>query len=229
MWQLEAKSMWNFMLSYVILSGLLLVACAPEQKSPELSAMSVPESSAIVVKRVTDKSMATLGEVSITAPQDSDVDEFDGGRLKINNSVIDSIIWQIQTGKAAALPPDPVIPEGQDPSLTEDALEAAFSLLSNQVNPPQLEPDFILSAKAETELRIGLLVPLSGQHAALGDEIRRGVEMALFKASQDNLTLVFLDTGGGEKAAEAALTGVQNGVDIFIGPLFTSAVLAART
>ena len=34
---------------------------------------------------------------------------------------------------------------------------------------------------------------------------------------------------GGEKAADAALTGVENNVDIFIGPLFTPAVLAARS
>ena len=59
-------------------------------------------------------------------------------------NVIDSIIWQIQTGTATKPQGDPIIPEGQDPSLTEDALEAAFSMLSGQVSPPPIEPNFIL-------------------------------------------------------------------------------------
>ena len=171
---------------------------------------------------------STEDATSIAAVPDTDTDRSDDAASEVATSVIDSIIWQIQTGSAAPAPPDPVISQGQDPSLTEDALEAAFALLSSQVSPPQLEPDFILSAKPETELRIGLLVPLSGQYAALGDEIRRGAEMALFKTGRDNVTLLFLDTKGGDTAADAALTGVKNDVDIFIGPLFTPAVVAAR-
>ena len=53
--------------------------------------------------------------------------------------------------------------------------------------------------------------------------------MALFQAGNKNVQLLFLDTMGGEKAADATLIGVENNVDIFIGPLFTPAVLAARS
>lgn len=227
--KLQAKSIWIIMLSHILLGGLILSACAPQQKSTELSELSVLTSSAIVVKRSDGVSIPSSDEVSVATLQVDDIAESDNDQVEVANNVIDSIIWQIQTGLAAPPSLDPVIPEGQDPSLTEDALEAAFSLLSSQVSPPPHEPDFILSAKKEMELRVGLLVPLSGQYASLGDEIRRGAEMALFNTGQDNVKLLFLDTRGGEKAAEAALMGAKNDVDIFIGPLFTPAVVAARS
>lgn len=244
MWQFQAKSRRGVMsyatlrfammyhtvsLGAMLLSGMLLTGCASQQNPPALLASSVVISPDIVVKRPADIKASTEDAHSIAAVSDTDIEQFDDAASDAASSVIDSIIWQIQTGTAAPAPPDPVIPQGQDPSLTEDALEAAFALLSSQVSPPRLEPDFILSAKLETELRIGLLVPLTGQYAALGDEIRRGAEMALFKTGRDNVTLLFLDTKGGDTAADAALIGVKNDVDIFIGPLFTSAVVAARS
>jgi len=229
MGQLQAKSRRGVMFfGAMLFGGMLLTGCAPQQNSPASSASSVVISSDILVKRTADMTASTEDATSIAAVPDTDTDRSDDAASEVATSVIDSIIWQIQTGSAAPAPPDPVIPQGQDPSLTEDALEAAFALLSSQVSPPRLEPDFILSAKPETELRIGLLVPLSGRYAALGDEIRRGAEMALFKTGRDNVTLLFLDTKGGDTAADAALTGVKNDVDIFIGPLFTPAVVAAR-
>jgi ABC-type branched-subunit amino acid transport system substrate-binding protein len=72
------------------------------------------------------------------------------------------------------------------------------------------------------------LVPLSGEYAALGMEIRRSVEMALFKINNPKIEILFLDTKGGETAGNAAMTGLNSDVDIFIGPLFTDAVTQAR-
>jgi branched-chain amino acid transport system substrate-binding protein len=227
--QFQAKSRWGVMsFGAMLFGGMLLTGCAP-QNPPALSASSVVTSSDILVKRPADITAATQDATSSAAAPDTDIDRSDDGASDVATSVIDTIIWQIQTGSAAPAAPEPVIPQGQDPSLTEDALEAAFALLSSQVSPPRLEPDFILSAKPESALRIGLLVPLTGQYAVLGDEIRRGAEMALFKTGRDNVTLLFLDTKGGDTAADAALTGVKNNVDIFIGPLFTPAVVAARS
>ena len=71
-------------------------------------------------------------------------------------------------------------------------------------------------------------MPLSGKYAALGNEIRRSVEMALFTINNPNIELLFLDTKAGENAGNAAMTGITSGVDIFIGPLFTDAVIKAR-
>ena len=51
---------------------------------------------------------------------------------------------------------------------------------------------------------------------ALGNEIRRSVEMALFTINNPNIELLFLDTKAGENAGSAAMTGITSGVDIFI-------------
>ena len=232
----------------VLFFTLMLAACVPSKKPPSLSITSVSPSSDLVIGRLTTTpnvqstidGSSTVNEnngVSVssdintvnTTQQNSTADVLNDSQNKVANSVIDTIIWQIQTGPAPQLPVDPILPEGEDPSLTEDALEAAFALLSSQVAPPSFEPTFILPPKQDLQLRVGLLIPLTGDYAALGDEIRRGAEMALFQAENKNVQLLFLDTAGGEKAADAALTGVENNVDIFIGPLFTRAVLAARS
>ena len=45
---------------------------------------------------------------------------------------------------------------------------------------------------------------------------------------QIDIELLFLDTKAGEDAGIAAITGIRSDVDIFIGPLFTDAVIEAR-
>ena len=52
--------------------------------------------------------------------------------------------------------------------------------------------------------------------------------MALFTINNPKIELLFLDTEAGEGAGKATMTGIKNGVDIFIGPLFTDAVIEAR-
>ena len=231
-----------------VLGTSLLAACATTQNPTSLSLSSVSSSSDTVIRRsatapnqkLTDTGSLAVDEnnaspVNSVINVDNAPQQLSAGNLSndfqndVAARVIDTIIWQIQTGPAPSSSVDSVVPEGQDPSLTEDALEAAFALLSGQVASLSFEPDFILPSKQGTQLRVGLLVPLTGPYAAFGDEIRRGAEMALFQALNKNVQLLFLDTMGGKKAADAALTGVKNNVDIFIGPLFTPAVLAARS
>ena len=231
-----------------VLGTILFAACATSQNPPSFSVSSASSSTDIVIRQSTTAPNLQLANsrspavdknnvTPVNTVTDTDNAHQRPSTAYISNDsqhdaaarVIDTIIWQIQTGPVPSSPVDPVVPEGQDPSLTEDALGAAFALLSNQAAPPSLEPEFILPSKQAMQLRVGLLVPLTGPYAAFGDEIRRGAEMALFQAVNKNVQLLFLDTMGGEKAADAALTGVQNEVDIFIGPLFTPAVLAARS
>ncbi len=245
---LVKKSVAHQFLIGVMFGASLLVACAPVQNPPSLSVSSVSTSSNIAIGRsaAAPNAQSAIAGSSLVkgnnattvnsgigpdnaSQQNSAANVFNDIHNDAATNVIDTIIWQIQTGHALPLPVDPVLPEGQDPSLTEDALEAAFALLSSQVAPPSSEPAFILPSKQGTQLRVGLLVPLTGPYSALGDEIRRGAEMALFQAANKNVQLLFLDTMGGETAADATLTGVENDVDIFIGPLFTPAVLAARS
>ncbi len=231
-----------------MLGTSLLAACATTQNPPSFSVSSEPPSPDIVIRRsavapnlrFTNNGSPAFHQnngnpVNSVINAGNETQQASAGNLSNDSQndvaarVMDTIIWQIQTGSVPSTPVDPVVPEGQDPSLTDDALGAAFAMFSNQAATPSLEPEFILPSKQGMQLRVGLLVPLTGRYAAFGDEIRRGAEMALFQAANKNVQLLFLDTMGGEKAADAALTGVKNNVDIFIGPLFTPAVLAARS
>ena len=100
--------------------------------------------------------------------------------------------WQFQAGAKETETLVPNASVGQDLSLTEDALEEAFALLSNRVKPSNDEPIFELPPKVKGVVRVGLLVPLSGKYAAFGTEIRRSIEMALFTFNNPNIEVLFL-------------------------------------
>ncbi|MBL3677020.1 MAG: penicillin-binding protein activator [Alphaproteobacteria bacterium] len=72
---------------------------------------------------------------------------------------------------------------------------------------------------------IGLLLPLSGPHAALGAAMQRAAEMALFDARAEGASLFPHDTGGTpEGGARAAAAARARGADILVGPVFSGAV-----
>jgi len=147
---------------------------------------------------------------------------------QVADEVRDSIIWQIQASEHNKKIEEATVPEGQDPLLTNDALEAAFALFSKKSEPAYSMEKFLIPSKKDGVTRVGVLVPLSDVHKSLGHEIRRGIEMALFKINDPNIEILFLDTKAGEKARSAALFGLENGVDIFIGPLFSRAAIFAQ-
>jgi hypothetical protein len=76
-------------------------------------------------------------------------------------------------------------------------------------------------------VRAGLLLPLSGQHAPLGQILLNAAQMALYDVGEERFALSVHDTGGTPSgalaAAEAALAG---GARILIGPLFAASVNA---
>jgi ABC-type branched-subunit amino acid transport system substrate-binding protein len=75
--------------------------------------------------------------------------------------------------------------------------------------------------------KVGLLLPLSGNGADLGQAMLQAAEMALFEAGSDNLTLEVRDTeqAGGTAAASQQL--VDAGVQMILGPIFAQSVIQA--
>ena len=151
-----------------------------------------------------------------------------GIRTSVSNARMDSIIWQFEADEQEIGTINPVSPRSKEPTLTEDALEDAFAFLSGRVKPQIHGPAYQVRPKSDGIVRVGLLVPLSGKYMSLGTEIRRSVEMALFTINNPKIEVLFLDTKAGEEAGNAVMVGVESGVDIFIGPLFTKAVVHAR-
>jgi branched-chain amino acid transport system substrate-binding protein len=76
----------------------------------------------------------------------------------------------------------------------------------SQPTLPQYET--LPAAPVETSTKIGLLLPLSGQQAALGRTLLQAAEMGLFEVGDDKFTLLVEDTAtaaGAETAARKLL------------------------
>lgn len=70
--------------------------------------------------------------------------------------------------------------------------------------------------------KIGILLPLSGEHAALGKGLLEAAELALFETDSSSITLLPQDTAqGADKAAQKAL---DEGAELLIGPIFAADV-----
>ncbi len=88
--------------------------------------------------------------------------------------------------------------------------------------PTPAAPAPIVSSDAR--VRVGLLLPLSGQHAALGQSMRRAAEMALFDAGNEQFALLVEDTEGPGGAVAAAQGAIAEGARLILGPLFAQQV-----
>ena len=119
---------------------------------------------------------------------------------------------------------EPVIPEGEDPSLGAEALAAAFALARQsrseaeaRLDDPKL-PEAIPPKPADG-FRIALMLPAEGPAASVSQHIREGAEFALFKLAGKNIDMIFLDSENPDLATAAALA---NGADMILGPVFAN-------
>lgn len=175
-----------------------------------------------------DKAAATPPPETVSEDIDTAPDESPSDKGAAAAEIVGTIIWNLEAANRAG--PDreqePVVPVGPDPSLASEALEAAFALLARR---DQELPDegFTMPAKPDGVTRIALLVPKSGPNTALGDELQRGAELALFSLRNQQIELLVFDTV--ERGAEyAAREAVLAEADIIVGPLFSEAVVPAR-
>ncbi|MGB1900989.1 MAG: hypothetical protein ACPHOZ_07175, partial [Candidatus Puniceispirillaceae bacterium] len=173
----------------VAVTMILLAGCQPATmssssipakpktaSSPQIQQASSLPKSTISKPELAESSHQTRSAINRVAPdrfsdlkkpdQDSTTD------LAVANAIMDSIIWQFQTDDKVIETIEPTIPFGADPSLSDDALDMAFALLSSRIGPQSLKPVFEMPPKGDGVIRVGLLVPLSGEYAALGMEIR---------------------------------------------------------
>ena len=74
--------------------------------------------------------------------------------------------------------------------------------------------------------KIGLLLPLSGEHAELGKALLDAAEMALFEGENTSVILLPQDTAHGAKAA--AERALKEGAELLLGPIFAADVKAIK-
>jgi len=115
-------------------------------------------------------------------------------------------------GVQAAIPPaEPVVPPGAMPV---------------EIAPLTSEPLPQPPTTAET-IRVAVLLPLSGPHAALGRALLDAAQLALFDLGDERLELLPRDTGGTAEGAAAAVEDVLSvGVRLIVGPVFAAETAA---
>ena len=76
------------------------------------------------------------------------------------------------------------------------------------------------------KIKIGLLVPLSGEYKDLGQLIIKSTRMALNDIGTDKIEIYPKDTGiDPNKTLRSALELKNNGIKVFIGPIFFKSLL----
>ncbi len=94
----------------------------------------------------------------------------------------------------------------------------------------------ILSEELDTESSSGIsaykrsiafLIPLTGEYSKLGSELLDSAELALFQTGETNASLLIRDTKGTPQGAYSAFLDVERkGVELILGPLFSSSTKA---
>jgi len=74
---------------------------------------------------------------------------------------------------------------------------------------------------AKSELKLGALLPLSGEHAILGNNIYKSILITIFELENLRIKVIPLDTHSTKSGTKIAFQkGLREKVDIFIGPIF---------
>ena len=229
-----------------VFASLWLAACGTTATAPVKAPEIVPEivsEKAPVITAPKAEILADTPVESETAPlsdnqtQNDNQTQIDApeARLLVEaesdnaSDLVGNIIWQLeQADKSQSAseedkaPPsfEDLIPTGPDPSLAEEALDAAFAMLRQ----PEAEVEsssFTIAPKQEDEMRIGVFLPLSGTQAALGSQIDKGLQMAYFQIANPQIELVYFDTDSPDRIEAVAQEAIAAEIDIAVGPLFS--------
>lgn len=85
---------------------------------------------------------------------------------------------------------------------------------------PQAPSAALAPAPLDTSVKIGLLLPLSGQQGGLGRSLLQAAEMGLFEVGSERFTLLVEDTATAAGAEAAARKLLAGGAKVILGPVF---------
>jgi ABC-type branched-subunit amino acid transport system substrate-binding protein len=113
----------------------------------------------------------------------------------------------------------PNLPPPQAPSQQQPAAK-----------PQPLEPGAtggLTTPAAPTQAKVALLLPLSGQNAAVGRTLMQAAEMGVFDSAGDDFSLVVRDSAAPGGPAGAVSSALQEGARLVLGPVFATEVAPA--
>ena len=80
------------------------------------------------------------------------------------------------------------------------------------------------------KMKVGVMLPLSGEHSEIGNLILNAIEMAIFQTDESKLELYIKDTEANPDKAEIMLSElIDEGVKVIIGPLFSKSLAAIQS
>ena len=79
-------------------------------------------------------------------------------------------------------------------------------------------------------IKVGVMLPLSGEHSEIGNLILNAIEMAVFQREENKLELHIKDTEAKSDKAKKVLSElIDEGVKVVIGPLFSKSLAAIQS
>ena len=93
-----------------------------------------------------------------------------------------------------------------------------------QINKTEEEANFY------ERIKVGVMLPLSGEHSEIGNLILNAIEMAIFQTEENKLELHIKDTQAKPDKAKKVLTElIDEDVKVVIGPLFSKPLAAIQS
>ncbi|WP_340116411.1 penicillin-binding protein activator [Pelagibius sp. 7325] len=125
---------------------------------------------------------------------------------------------------AACAAPSVPTPEPQaQPPVAEPAPEETYDILTEPLQ------QFAEPLSGPPTVKVGLLLPLSGARADVGQALLHAAELALFDLGGERFTLLVRDTlGTPEGAAAAAEAVLAEDATLILGPLFATSAEAVK-
>ena len=81
------------------------------------------------------------------------------------------------------------------------------------------------SGISEKKLKIGVLLPLTGEHKEIGNLILNAIELALFQTDNKKIKLVIRDTKADAQTTQKVFKDfIDSNIKIFIGPLYSKSL-----
>lgn len=139
--------------------------------------------------------------------------------LILSSALLSGCSESIRAAKTweGAFPHDPDDPTANRPKKVE------ITRVNPIDNQKQTRPEDLPTVK------VGILLPLSGQNAALGNSMLQASQMAVFEMGYDNFELIPRDTKGTSSGASAAAqSAIESGAQVLLGPVFADSVRAAK-
>jgi ABC-type branched-subunit amino acid transport system substrate-binding protein len=88
----------------------------------------------------------------------------------------------------------------------------------------------IENRKYKQNIKIGVILPLTGKLANIGQKVQQALTLALYDKKMTNISLIFEDNQSTQEGSiEAATNLLNHGPQLFIGPILRDNVLAANT